>query len=185
MISDNNVPVIVTLLLGILAWTFTHAVDRYLQDPIIKVSKKIERTNGSEVKLIVSFENISRNTNFANLVIVILGNSPANTFTKPIPVAIGPGWLPTTTLKPAKDAIDIKFDSFHPGWTVQLTTTMTGEGDPRIQLQKSPVATVLQPAGLKTCIIENEILITTLLGGLAFLSIIVWLIFFRRNRTSQ
>lgn len=184
MIVNNNVPIIVTILLGIIAWTFTHAVDRYLQDPIIKVSKKTERTNENKAKVVISLENISHNINFTDMVIVVLGNSPSNTFDKPTRRAVGPGWPPTTTLNSERDTIDIVFKSFHPGWKVQLTTTMFGQGDPRIQLKHAPVATVLQPAGFKTWIVENEILITTLLGAIAFLYIVVWLIIIRRNRTT-
>ena len=182
MATDNSTPLIVTILLAIAAWGFTHAVDRFLQQPMIKLSENIvSDTQKSDIKL--TFKNITPNINFADLHIVILGSTQENKFTKPKLSIVGIGWQPNSTLNAAMDGIDLKLEHFHPGWEFELSTTMTGEGTPRIQLKKSLVATTLQKSGIKTCMVENEILITTCLGAITFAYIVFWVFVIRKKQS--
>lgn len=179
---DNNIPIIVTILLAIAAWTFTHAVNRFLEEPIVKFSRESKKEDGdTHTQVTFTFTNISHDKNFADMELTILGKSENNKFTEPKSTIVGLGWTPKADLTANGDGIDVKFDNFHPGWKVVLTTTMSGNGTPQLQLKSSRMPTVLQEAGFKTCIIENEILITTILGLLAFFSILFWLICHRHD----
>lgn len=176
MITKNNLPIIVTILLAIAAWTFTHAVNRFIQRPMIKVSQTIKTHTNKTSKIKLNFKNITQNINFKNMKIRILGNSQTDKFTKPNLSVIGSGWSPKAMLTEERDGIKLEFDNFHPSWEVALETTMSGKGNPRIQLQKSAAAVILQESGFKTWIIEYEIVITSTLGAGAIMFIFAWMI---------
>lgn len=180
MITDNNVPIVITILLAITAWTVTHAASRFLQEPLVKVSQRVTQEKENTSRVTITFKNITTNVNFRGMKLTILGASIDNTFTTPKLTIVGSGWKPTSTLNQRKDGIDVVFSDFHPGWEVELATTMSGQGSPRIHLTGSQVPAVLQQAGFKTCIMENEIRITTSLGLLAVFCILMWLAFFRK-----
>lgn len=180
--NGNNVPILITILLAILAWTISHATTRFLQEPIVKISQQIISQDKTNSKIKFVFTNISNRIDFKGLELVIRGESKDDRFEEPEFFIVGGGWLPEVSLNHKKDGIDLKFKHFHPGWAVKITTTMSGSGNPQIQLKKAHVPTVLQQEGLKTLIIENEILIISSFGGIAFVLMLVTCLFnFRRD----
>ena len=181
MTTDNNVPIVITILLAIAAWTFTHATNRFLQEPIVKVSQNTTSDTKINNRVTITLTNITKHMNFKGMEVQILGEHKDNRFTVPELTIVGSGWTPTYDLNQNRDGIDVQFSDFHPGWEVELTTTMSGQGTPRIHLKNSQVPAVLQQAGLKTCIIENEILISTSFGLLAIVCVLVWLVFYHNN----
>ena len=183
MRTGDNVPFVVTILLAIAAWTFTHAVGRFLQQPILSFTQISTPTVDGRTYVELTFQNITQNVNFKGTEIRVLGSDQGDRFTVPKVWVVGVGWTPEANLSAEKDGIEIVFDDFHPGWKIKLETTKTGTGILRIQLKNAKEATILQESGFKTTIIEYEIITTTALGVTAFLVIIIWFVGSRWRRS--
>ncbi len=169
----TDFPYVVTMLFAFFAWAVTHAVDRLIVLPLVKLTQTIEEQEDGHY-LTFEFKNITSNVNFRNLTIRILGENEANRFSKPKPIVIGSGWIADAKLFGNRDGIKLEFPSFHPGWRLELTTVMTGGGAPTVHLESADVPTILEPVGLRTALVEWELHIIASLAGLALMSIIVW-----------
>lgn len=171
--TRTDFPYVVTLLLALLSWAVAHAVDRLAELPLVKITQTVERQiNGSRVT--IEFENITSSVNFEHLTVRILGETPENQFTAPRTKVIGGGWDGSASLFSERDGVLLKMPNFHPEWKLELTTDMTGEGAPRIQLESADTPTILEPAGLRTMLVEWELHIIAAFAGVALVFITVW-----------
>ena len=173
LMKRTDFPYVVTLLFACFAWAVTHTVDRLLVLPLVKLTQTVHEQAGSS-RLTFEFENITSSVNFKDLTIRILGDTRTNRFSKPTTTVIGGGWDGSASRFPTHDAIQLEIPDFHPGWRLRLETSMTGGGEPRIQLEGASVPAILEPAGWRTTLLEWELLVIALFAASALLFIIVW-----------
>ena len=173
LMKRTDFPYVVTLLFAFFAWVVTHTVDRVIALPLVKFTQTIEGQADGH-RLTIKFENITSNVNFKNLNIRILGETVENRFSAPSTTVIGGGWDAESNLFEKGDAVDLMFSDFHPGWRLRLTTNMIGGGTPRVQLVSADVPAILEPAGLRTWLVEWELYIIALFAILALIFILVW-----------
>ena len=174
LMKRTDFPYVVTLLFAFFAWAVTHAVDRLITLPLVKLTQTVEeQANGNH--LTFEFENITSSVNFEDLIIRILGGKRENRFSKPEDTIIGNGWTGNAKLfKGGDNGIELKLPHFHPGWRLKLTTVMTGGGTPRVQLESASVPTILEPVSWRTWLVEWELFIIASFAVLALIFIVVW-----------
>lgn len=167
-------PFVVTLLLAFIAWAATHAIDRLTKLPLIKYTQTMKVEQDNSQLLTFEFENITSNINFADIEIRILFVSSNGKFLNPVTTVVGPGWDADTHLFSDGSAIRLTIPNFHPEWKLRLSTNLIGADIPRVQLEKSTVPTILEPASWRTILIEYEIVIITLFAFMALVFFVLW-----------
>lgn len=173
LMKRTDFPYVITLLFALFAWAVTHAVDRFVAVPLVKLTQTVEeQADGNH--LTFEFENITSGVNFEDLIIRILGETPNHQFTKPETTIIGGGWDGDASLFEVGDGIELQIPNFHPGWRLELTTVMTGGGTALVQLESAGVPTIIEPVGLRTWLVEWELRIIALFAGSALIFIIAW-----------
>ena len=172
LVKRTDFPFVVTLLAAFLSWAVTHSVDRLISLPLVKFTQT-EDVQPDGNHLTFEFSNLTSDVNFKDLTIRIVGIK-SNQFSNTSTEIIGPGWDCDETIFGEKDGIEVNCPEFHPEWELRLSTVMTGEKIPRVQLEHSAVPTILEPASWRTFLIEYELFIIALFASVALVLIVVW-----------
>lgn len=174
LLGITTAPVVITLLFSIAAWTITRSADRLLRQPIIKITERVEASQQEGKDITLTITNITQNTLFKNVTVHVRGETENARFSKPDDRILGSGWDGKIVHDDPYDSFTIVLTQFHPGWKLEVKTTMTSSEDHKVHLENADVATMLQSPGLKTVLIEYEIPITVTMSGVAVFCILLW-----------
>ena len=176
MIFNEKTPYLVTILIGALAWSVTHLVDRLNNTPLLKYDMIIEQSKNTR-RLIISLDNITSNKVFRNLSIVT--SMPLEgTITKINVIPTEPafeGDNPYIISKNGRTA-EIKLPVVQPGWLFNISIEYTGENRPRGRIDINNDSVMLTRPCLKTFLVENEfeVIVSFIILWLILLAIISW-----------
>lgn len=174
MFLSDKVPYIVTILVGALAWSVTHVVDRLNNTPLLKYDMLIKQSGGSP-SLIITLQNVTNNKVFKNLSIV--ASTSENGAIKSI------GIRPTEpafegdspyTISTNRRTAQITLPVIQPGWLFEVTIKYTGANRPRLRIDTSNDIVMLTMPGIKTFLVayEFEVILGFIVLWLVFLAII-------------
>ena len=171
-IRDSEFPFLVTILFAVVGWSITHIVDRAIDAPLIMYEEQFRDAACPKVYSI-TVRNLSRDRNFAGLVITFIGASQKDRFENPMSVADFPAGDAIEVI--TSGGVSFTFPALQPGWRVELSAEYLGDGRPQFRVEESPSALELAEKGWRTWLVQNEITLLIAIAALATLVIVFWL----------
>lgn len=169
MLNRENAPFLFTILLGLVAWTATKAIDRVVSTPLLKYELAEARRDGHR-EVSVLFTNVS-NVLFKDLDVTLLVQDSVGSiegtpvFSAELPMLVNQRLEPEL----ANDSATFKVPQLHPGGRFKIAARVSDDAVPLIGVNSTAGPISPTSPSLSTWVVEHQILILVSLSliGLA------------------
>jgi hypothetical protein len=173
MLTDKA-PYAVTLLIAVIAWAFTHAVDRLQAIPFLLYDFNVLESSNNEFSTYLTLKNISRNRVFRQIEILITASSN-DTFVDAAVIPYQPASEGDQPWTVSGRTFNFRFPEIQPGGTFGISLVHLSPTPPAIRLSSDSESFYAVRPNIETFLIQNEFNI--LFGGIVISAILLgWIV---------
>ncbi len=152
--QQEKMPYLLTLLIALCGWGFTHIVDRLLQSPVVEYEMATTSAENGSQTLRCTITNISRDRLFQDITFKLLPHSPKYRFSKCKMTIFPPADL-EENLECDADYITFAIPEFQPGWRLQVVAELSAKAagsaelpEPTLQFTSTKTGNTAKPLRL-------------------------------------
>lgn len=185
---------LLTVLLGAVAWSITHIVDRITSAPTVEYSVVIQKGFRADApnRTIVTLQNLSSKTSFENVTVILRKKSPSDVLTfiedKSEAAPQAPMWASDVAIAEQPAAVAFNIPILAPHNKIVLSVEFNGSDTPAFTARTRPNSNdsiLFREPSLATFLVKHETPIIALLLCLFVLAIIVLLWFEARETQAR
>jgi hypothetical protein len=165
MLKESS-PYVVTVVIGILAWLFTHISDSLLNTPMIEYSRSISSRNTDKFIAIV-ITNVTRTITFNSLTIRVT-TPEASKVTRMQIIPIEPAYEGDVQPTIKDHLAEFAFGKIHPGFSYNIRVSYEGSSEPNIRFIADDTI-YFTKGNIQTFIVRHQV-------GLLMFLFIIWIV---------